>query len=60
MKIKKIIGAIMVLIPFIIIGTIMVNQDGWEMFIKVFGSVMGIIIFVGIGVHLLFDSNMET
>jgi len=55
MKLKKIIGILILLIPFVALGVITVNQHGWIGLLKVYGSIIVIVSLVYTGVRILVD-----
>ena len=57
MKNKKLLGYLLVLIPFLIIALLMYSQAGIEAILLSFGITAIIIFFIVLGVYLINDES---
>ena len=53
MTLLQVLGGFLVALPFILIGSLIVREDGWRAFLIAFGLTFGIVGAITLGVFLL-------
>jgi len=52
---KQIFGILLATSPFIVISILIIKEDGWQGFFKVWGMVIAMVTVITIGVYLLIE-----